>query len=84
MLNRKMERQIILLLIVTLLLFLLALSSKSIWLLVLTMPLMGVDYWMIYKHCRCPHCGAHYKGLHWSAPDAGECPECHELMEYDE
>lgn len=33
---------------------------------------------------RCPNCGAYFRGLHWSAPDAGHCSKCGELIEYDD
>ena len=33
---------------------------------------------------RCPHCGAHFRGLYWSKPDAGYCRECDELIEFDD
>ena len=34
--------------------------------------------------CKCPHCGAHFRGLNASKPNAGYCRKCGKLMEFDE
>lgn len=33
---------------------------------------------------RCPYCGEHFRGFHWSKPSAGYCRKCGKLMEYDD
>lgn len=84
MISRKNTKKIIIMLFITLAVFLVASSMKHIWLMALCLPLMAYDYWLIYKTNVCPKCGEHFKGLHWSAPDAGECPNCGTILEYDE
>ncbi len=84
MINREKTRKIIVLLGITLVLFLIAAGMRHIWLMVICLPLMAYDYYMIHKVNRCPYCGEEIRGLHWNAPSLGECPACGREVFYDD
>ena len=39
---------------------------------------------LMFSTNRCPYCGAFFRGLYWSKPNAGYCAECGELIEFDD
>lgn len=83
MLNRQKTRKIIVLLAITAVLVLIAAGMKHIWLMVVCLPLMAYDYYLIYKTNKCPYCGGEIRGLRWSG-ESLECPECGREVFYDD
>ena len=45
--------------------------------------LLLAGFVLYFSAFRCPHCGAFFRGVPWSGPDAGFCRKCGQKMEYD-
>ena len=83
MIDRKKTKRAIVFLCVTALLVLIAAGMKHIWLMVLCLPLMGYDYWLVYRVNKCPYCGGELKGLKWKG-ESLECRDCGAEVFYDD
>ena len=57
-------------------------SNRVIMLISLPSFLAGVM--LMFSTNRCPYCGAYFRGLYWSKPNAGYCVKCGKLIEFDD
>ena len=58
------------------------LSNRVIML--ISVPLFIAGVILMFCTNRCPYCGAYFRGLYWSKPNAGYCRKCGEIMEFDD
>ena len=57
-------------------------SNRVIMLISVPLLIAGVILMLSANHC--PHCGAYFRGLYWSKPNAGYCVKCGKIIEFDD
>ena len=83
-LSRKKTRGAFLTLIAGAVLLGVAALSRNIPLALLAAVTIAVALVLMFSANRCPYCGTFFRGLRWSAPDAGHCNRCGKLMVFDD
>jgi hypothetical protein len=86
--RRRPVRLIIILFLVSLVLLMSAFFARTGHAL-LVLALLGIATCvgaliLFFQVNRCPYCGRMFRGLHWSAPDAGHCEGCGKLIQYSD
>ena len=85
--KREMVRGITVMFIVSAVLMCSTFLIRNNGTLALVVAIIGIllcafSMFLLFKVNRCPYCGRFFKGLHWSAPDAGFCEGCGKLIQY--
>ena len=60
-----------------------AVRKGGVYLMLISLAFTFYTAYRMDQVCTCPHCGAHFRGLDVSKPDAGYCRKCGKLMEFD-
>ena len=82
--SRKKTRAAIVLLILSVTSLIIGVLVQSTTVYLCGAAALAVFTAVMLRTNRCPACGAFFRGLCWSAPDAGYCRECGALIEYDD
>ena len=82
--SRAKNRLALILLLSFAVLFCVAFLLISKVLLYVSLVLYIASFILMLSTNRCPHCGAYFRGLYWSKPNAGYCRKCGELLEFDD
>ena len=58
--------------------------ASNLVIMILSVLLLIAGVALMFSANHCPHCGAYFRGLYWSKPNAGHCVKCGEMIEFDD
>ena len=58
--------------------------ASNLVIMILSVLLLIAGVILMFSANHCPHCGAYFRGLYWSKPNAGHCVKCGEIIEFDD
>ena len=82
--SRAKNRLALVLLYAFLFLMLVGGIISNLVIMLISLPLLIAGVILMFSANHCPHCGAYFRGLYWSKPDAGHCVKCGKVIEFDD
>ena len=82
--SRAKNRLALVLLYAFLFLMLVGGITSNLVIMLISVPLLIAGVILMFSANHCPHCGAYFRGLYWSKPDAGHCVKCGKVIEFDD
>ena len=82
--SRAKNRLALVLLYAFLFLMLVGGITSNLVIMLISVPLLIAGVILMFSANHCPHCGAYFRGLYWSKPDAGHCAKCGKVIEFDD
>ena len=81
----RAKNKLALVLLCAFLVFMLAgyISSNCV-IMFISLPFFMAGVILMFSANHCPHCGAYFRGLYWSKPNAGYCVKCGKIIEFDD
>ena len=58
--------------------------ASNLVIMILSVLLFIAGVALMFSANRCPYCGAYFRGLYWSKPNAGHCVKCGKVIEFDD
>ncbi len=58
--------------------------ASNLVIMILSVLLLIAGVILMFSANHCPHCGAYFRGLYWSKPNAGHCVKCGKVIEFDD
>ena len=82
--SRAKNRLALVLLYSFLFLMLAGCITSNLVIMLVSVPVLIAGIIFMFSTNRCPHCGAYFRGLYWSKPNAGHCVKCGKVIEFDD
>ena len=82
--SRAKNRLALVLLYSFLFLMLVGCIASNLVIMLISLPFFIAGIILMFSTNRCPHCGAFFRGLYWSKPNAGHCVKCGNVIEFDD
>ena len=82
--SRAKNKVALILLYAFLFLMIVGYVASNLVIMILSVLLLIAGVILMFSANHCPHCGAYFRGLYWSKPNAGHCVKCGKIIEFDD